>query len=98
MKPGPSDFFLWPPGAQPLIIGQGEAYGVNDSGWVAGRAGIQGAFLYHNGKMFWLDQMVNGEWQIVWPFCLIDDLRMVGVGRRFGVERAILLVPRFTKC
>jgi hypothetical protein len=94
MKPGPSDFFLWPPDGQPLIIDQGEAYGVNDSGWVAGRAGVQGAFLYHNGKMFWLDEMVNDGWQIVWPFCLIDDLRMVGVGRRFGVERAILLVPR----
>ncbi|MDX6404911.1 MAG: hypothetical protein QOH70_2366 [Blastocatellia bacterium] len=96
MKAGFSDFFIWPPDAQPAIIDQGEAYGVNDSGWIAGRAGVQGAFLYNNGKMFWLDQMVNDGWQIVWPFCLINDLRMVGVGRRFGVERAILLVPRRT--
>lgn len=91
----PSDFFLWPLNGDPVVVGQGEAYGVNDSGWITGRAGSRGAFLYRDGNMLWFDQMVEPVWQIIWPFRLINDMRIVGVGRRNGVERAVLLVPRY---
>lgn len=95
MHQGLSDFFIWPLDAKPVIIGQGEAYGVNDSGWVVGRAGAKGSFLYREGAMLWLDDLVGNDWRVTWPFCLINDLRIVGQGRRFGIDRAILLVPRF---
>lgn len=95
MQQGLSDFFVWPLDGKPTVIGQGEAYGVNDSGWVAGRAGAKGSFLYRDGSMLWLDELVGNEWRVTWPFSLINDLRIVGQGRRFGIDRAILLVPRY---
>jgi len=91
----PSDFFVWPLAGTPTIVGRGEAYGVNDEGWVAGQDGDKGAFLFRENKFIWLDDIVDTSWKIMWPFRLINDLRMVGVGKRHSIDRAVLLVPRY---
>ncbi len=96
MKNGESsDFFIWFHDREPQIIEQGEAYGINDDGWVVGRAGKNGAFLYANEKMFWLDDLVEADWKINHPFALLNDLRIVGVATKDGISRAVLLVPEF---
>lgn len=90
-----SDFFVWPADGEPEIVGQGEAYGINDFGWVVGRAGENGAFLYSEGRMHWLNDLVNPSWAIVWPFALLNDLRVAGVARKDGIDRAVILVPEY---
>ena len=60
---GQSDFFVWPVGQRPEILVEGEAYDINDGGWLVGRAGVRGMFLWHERKMLWFADMVDGLWR-----------------------------------
>lgn len=89
-----SQFFVWPNGGKAEIIAQGEAYAVNDAGSVVGRSGQRGAFLYADGNMHWFDDMVDGGWKVDWPRSITNDFRIASNGRKRGVSRALLLIPR----
>jgi probable HAF family extracellular repeat protein len=71
------------------------AYAVNASGIVVGTSG-DFACLWSGGSVTDLNSQINGGqgWQLVRATAIAPGGRIVGTGKRYGLQRAFLLSPR----
>lgn len=84
-----------------LLLGQGEseAYGINASGDVVGTWNIAPspkAFIYHNGQMRLLDDLVDASganWHLETGRGINQGGMIVGFGELFGTQHAFVAVP-----
>ena len=79
-----------------LIDGdQNYAYGINDLGQIVGHSNTPNAFLYSNGTMFSLNDLIDpaSGWQLEHAFDINNHGQIVGYGYINGAQHAYLLTP-----
>ncbi len=80
-------------------VGAHRAYGINDSGQIVGNAAGVGlghfAFLWDNGKMYNLNELIASDsgWQLDQARAINNEGWIVGRGRHENRSKAFLLIP-----